>query len=199
MNDEWARSTRVRRIAHWLLHYSYTLIWGCTVEGLEHLPAEGGIIIAGAPHTSYFDIVMAIGAGPKRVLLGVTKAEAFKTPFVGWFLRKAGAIPLDRKSGAAGLRAAIEALAAGGCIGIFPEGTRSKTGELGRAKAGMGYLASRSGALVVPVRLIGMFGFPWTRKIGVRFGPALRFDDPAADSAACQAFAQSVLERAFSL
>ena len=199
MADEWARSTRVRRFAHWFLHYAFTLIWRLEVTGLENLPAEGGVLIAGGPHTSNMDIIMAVGAGPKRSMRGVTKIEAFKVPFVGWFLRKADSIPLDRKSSAGGMRAAIEALKTGSCVGIFPEGTRSKTGEPGAAKSGTGFLASRSGAVVVPVRLVGMRGFPWTRKVGVRFGAPMRLDDPRADSAACQAFSQAVLERAFSL
>lgn len=203
-SDEWGRSALVRRAVHWTLYWFFRVFCGLRVEGLEHIPAEGACIVAGGPHVSYWDIVMALAAGHagwphKRVMRGLTKAEAFRVPLVGWFLREAWAIPLDRKGGIAGLRAAIEALGQGGCVGIFPEGTRSKTGAPGRAKAGVGYIASRSGAPVVVAKLEGMWGFPFTRRVAVRFGPALRFENKDADSAECQAFAQTVLERSLSL
>ena len=198
-SDEWRRSSSVRRAAHWLLYWLFRLVHGLRVEGLENLPESGPCIVAGAPHVSYLDIVMPIAGGPRRAMRGLIKAEAFKVPVLGWFLLKCWSIPLDRKGGIAGLRAAIVALEQGGCVAIFPEGTRSKTGEPGRAKAGVGYIASRSGAPVVLCKIEGMWGYPLTRRIVVRFGPTMRFEKKDADIAECQAFAQSVLDRALSL
>lgn len=199
MGDELRRASAVRRAAQPLFALIFRTFWRFEVEGLEHLPETGGVIVAGAPHLSYFDVVMAVGAGYKRVLLALTKAEAYDKPGLGWFLRAAGTIKLDRKGGdISGLRSAIDALKAGGCIGMFPEGTRSKTGEPGRAKQGTGFLASRAGVPVVPMRIFGMREFPFTR-LKVRFGPAMRLEDPEADRAACLAFSEAVLARALSL
>jgi 1-acyl-sn-glycerol-3-phosphate acyltransferase len=200
MSDEWRRSAWVRRAVHWALYWWFRVVHGLRVEGLENLPEEGACIVAGGPHVSYLDIVMPLAGGPKRVMRGLIKAEVFTIPVVGWFLRKAWSIPLDRKGGIAGLRAAIDALEhQGGCVAIFPEGTRSKTGAPGRAKAGVGYIASRSGAPVVLCKLEGMWGYPFTRRVVVRFGPSVRFEKKDADIAECQAFAQSVLDGALSL
>jgi 1-acyl-sn-glycerol-3-phosphate acyltransferase len=198
MGDEWARSSRLRKLAQPLFSFFFRTFWRFEVEGLEHLPETGGVIVAAAPHLSYFDVVIAVGTGPKRVLLALTKAEAYDIPGLGWFLRSAGTIKLDRKGDVGGLRHAIETLEKGGCVGLFPEGTRSKTGVPGRAKMGTGFLASRARVPVVPLRIFGMRGFPFAR-LKIRLGEPLRLDDPSADRQACLEFSQKVLDRALSL
>jgi 1-acyl-sn-glycerol-3-phosphate acyltransferase len=200
MGAEWDRCSRVRKVSQAVLSAVFRACWGLTIEGTENLPEEGGVIVAAAPHLSIFDVVIAVATGPRRVMLAMTKAEAYDVPGLGWWLRKTGTIKLERKgAGDVGaLRLTIDALKEGKCVGLFPEGTRSKTGVPGRAKQGTGFLAARSGAAVVPLRVIGMKDFPFTR-LTVRIGAPMRLDDPEADREACLAFSQSVLDRALSL
>lgn len=147
------------------------------VSGLEHVLPEGPLIVAGN-HTGFLDgpLVTAWVPRPIRTL---TKVEIFKG-FPGKALVYLGQIPVDRDiPDRTALRGAREELAAGGAVGVFPEGTRGD-GELGRIKDGIGYLAARSGAPIVPVAVIGtQQALPKGAKIPrrshevhVAFGPA---------------------------
>jgi 1-acyl-sn-glycerol-3-phosphate acyltransferase len=116
--------------------------WGrLQVSGLEHMPLEGPVLLAGN-HDSYWDpIAIGIAALPRRQIRALAKSTLWK-PGVGKVLDGMGQIPIDRGAGDAGaLQRAIEELRAGACIGIFPEGTRSLGREL-RARSGFGRLAA---------------------------------------------------------
>jgi 1-acyl-sn-glycerol-3-phosphate acyltransferase len=116
--------------------------WGrLKVEGLEHLPADGPILLA-ANHDSYWDpVAIGLAAMPKRQIHALAKSSLWK-PGTGWILDGMGQIPIQRGKGdARALDSAIDALKAGACIGVFPEGTRSLGREL-RARSGFGRLAA---------------------------------------------------------
>lgn len=132
------------------------------VEGAEHIPATGPVIIA-SNHLSFVDsMVIPIAAGRKVGFLG--KAEYMQgTGLSGWLGRLwfgefGGMIPVDRSDARAAARSielAAEHLAAGGAFGIYPEGTRSRDGRLHKGRTGVGRLALASGAPVVPCALVG--------------------------------------------
>lgn len=116
--------------------------WGrLEVEGLEHLPASGPLLLAGN-HDSYWDpVTIGIAGLPRRQIQALAKAELWKFPGLGPILNGMGQIPIDRGKGDAGaLERAIADLRAGACIGVFLEGTRSKGREM-RARSGFGRLA----------------------------------------------------------
>ncbi|MDE2038796.1 MAG: 1-acyl-sn-glycerol-3-phosphate acyltransferase [Elusimicrobia bacterium] len=199
MGAEWERAPRLRRWPNALLDAFLRLACGVDVEGLAHLPETGPAIIAAAPHTAYLDgPLLAVAAAPRRCVWALTKAEVFKVPVLGRFLRRVGTIALDRRGDLKAMRAALELLENGGCLLVFPEGTRSKAGAPGRAKAGVGFLAARSRAPVVPARLLGVARFPRER-LGVRFGAPQRLADGDADRDACQRFADGIMARAILL
>lgn len=199
MGRDWGGAPQFRRCVSAFVSSALRLIWGLEVEGLEYVPEEGPLIVA-SNHAAIVDgAIAAVSVAPKRYWLPLTKQEAYRLPVIGWFLRRVGTIPIDRRGDVQALRAALDVLQSGGCLGIFPEGTRSKTGLPGKPKAGVGFLASRSGAPVTPARIFETRRFPLTRSLRVRFGPPMRLDDRDADHAACQAFAESVMERVFSL
>ncbi len=115
--------------------------WGrLEVSGLEHVPLEGPLLMAGN-HDSYWDpIAFGIAGLPRRQIRALAKSSLWK-PGIGKVLDGMGQIPIDRGAGDANaLTRAIEELRAGACIGIFPEGTRSLGREL-RARSGIGRLA----------------------------------------------------------
>jgi len=116
--------------------------WGrLEVSGLEHLPSSGPVLIAGN-HDSYWDPVAIGEAGLKRrQIRALAKSSLWKNPVLGKILDGMGQIPIDRGKGDSGaLDRAIDELRAGACIGIFPEGTRSRGREL-RARSGFGRIA----------------------------------------------------------
>jgi 1-acyl-sn-glycerol-3-phosphate acyltransferase len=116
--------------------------WGrLRVEGVEALPADGPVLIAGN-HDSYYDpLMIGFAARERRQIRALAKAELWKAPLLAPVLDGMGQIPIDRGAGDAGaLDTAIEELRNGACIGVFPEGTRSRGKEL-RARSGIARLA----------------------------------------------------------
>jgi 1-acyl-sn-glycerol-3-phosphate acyltransferase len=123
------------------------------VTGCQNVPETGPVIIA-SNHLSWIDIPL-IPAFLKRKVVYMAKAETFKGK-MGWLVRFFGAFPVKRgEADRQSLRAAEEQLKAGRMLGIFPEGTRSKIHTLGQAHAGMGMIALRSGAPIIPVAIYG--------------------------------------------
>ena len=126
------------------------------VEGKEHVPASGPVILA-SNHRSFLDSIFIPLVIRRRVTF-VAKAEYFDDKRVAWFFRGVGQIPIRREGGSASERAlqsAMEVLEAGGVFGIYPEGTRTRDGKLHRGHTGVARLALRSGAPIVPVGLVG--------------------------------------------
>ena len=126
------------------------------VEGLEHVPAEGPLILA-SNHVSFCDSIFLPMVLRRRVTF-VAKAEYFDDPKTSWFFRAAGQIPIRRDGGSASegaMAAARGVLEAGGVFGIYPEGTRSPDGRLYRGHTGVARLALQCRCPIVPVAMIG--------------------------------------------
>lgn len=166
-------------------------LWGrLTVEGLEHVPAHGPMLIVGN-HDSYWDpVVIGIATKPRRQIRALAKSSLWKVKGLNKVLDGMGQIPILRGSGDAGaLDAAIAELRAGACIGVFPEGTRSLGRKL-RPRSGLGRLsAAVPEAVIVPVAVTGTTDiprFPKRPRLHVRFLPpaeGLRPGESASDLA----------------
>lgn len=116
----------------------------------NNLPSEGRYIIA-ANHISGFDPI-TVGIGQKRCIRYMGKAELFKSKFSAWFFTKLGAFPVERGKGDwDSINNAKQMIDNGDAIGIFIEGTRSKTGELLRPKSGAVLLAHQMNCDIIPV------------------------------------------------
>jgi 1-acyl-sn-glycerol-3-phosphate acyltransferase len=151
-------------------------LWGrLEVEGLEHVPAEGPLIIAGN-HDSYWDpVVIGIAAMKRRQIRALAKSSLWKVKGMNRVLSGMGQIPIVRGTGDAdALDRAISELRDGACIGIFPEGTRS-LGRTLRPRSGLGRLvAAVPEAVVVPTAVEGSTDiprFPKRPRLRVRFLP----------------------------
>jgi 1-acyl-sn-glycerol-3-phosphate acyltransferase len=161
------------------------------VFNAENVPLTGPVIIA-SNHESFLDPPL-VGAATKREINYLARESLFRFPGVGWVLRNVNAVPVDREGGgAAGLRAILDRLLKGDAIILFPEGTRSRTGELQAAKSGIGLTVIKSEAPVVPVRVFGTFEalgrhhiFPRPRKVIVKFGEPMHFAELRAEAATC--------------
>ena len=109
------------------------------VEGREHIPRRGPVILA-PNHRSFLDSIFIPLVLRRRVTF-VAKAEYFDDPKTAWFFRGVGQIPIRREGGSASERAlesATEVLEAGGVFGIYPEGTRTRDGKLHRVRVPSG-------------------------------------------------------------
>lgn len=147
--------------------------WRLTVDGIEHLPDAGPVIIA-ANHVSFLDSPLLMFELPRRVWM-FGKAEYLHSPITRALFPAVGMIPLDRGGGRAALtalRSGLQVLDRGQCLGIFPEGTRSRDGRLYRGHSGLAWLAFKSGAPILPV---GIRGTAEVQPPGARL-PRLRGD-----------------------
>jgi 1-acyl-sn-glycerol-3-phosphate acyltransferase len=126
------------------------------VEGLENFPKEGGVLLC-TNHISNFDPPVVGVTAPRKVFF-MAKAELFKVPILKNLLDNFGTFPVNRGgSDREALRTGLKILKEGNVLGFFPEGTRSKNGELGKGQAGAGFFALRSTAAVVPCAIIGPY------------------------------------------
>ncbi|QIG46000.1 1-acyl-sn-glycerol-3-phosphate acyltransferase [Nocardioides anomalus] len=163
-------------------------VWRPTVRGLEHVPREGGVILA-SNHLSFADSVVIPTVAPRKVVF-LAKSDYFTgTGLKGlasraWF-EGMGMLPVDRddtKAALASLDIALDVLGRGEAFGIYPEGTRSRDGRLYRGRTGVAHLALTAGVPVVPVGLSGTerlqpvgSNLPRVVKVSVAFGPPLDF------------------------
>jgi 1-acyl-sn-glycerol-3-phosphate acyltransferase len=148
--------------------------WGrLDVEGLEVLPAEGPALIVGN-HDSHWDpVAVGVAAIRRRQIKALAKSTLWDVRGLAPVLDGMGQIPIERGAGdVSALSRAIEELRAGACIGVFPEGTRSR-GEVLRPRSGVGRLALEvPAAKLVCVAIEGtseMTGFPRRPRIRTRF------------------------------
>jgi 1-acyl-sn-glycerol-3-phosphate acyltransferase len=137
------------------------LIWRPRIEGRENIPMHGPVILA-ANHLSFVDSMIIPMVAPRRVTF-IAKAEYFETRGVKGRLMRAfftaiGAIPVrrgDHRAAMDSLDQSLSVINSGGVFMIYPEGTRSRDGRLYRARVGIGWLALKSGAPIVPVGVRG--------------------------------------------
>jgi 1-acyl-sn-glycerol-3-phosphate acyltransferase len=163
-------------------------IWGrLEVEGLETLPESGPVLVVGN-HDSHWDpVTVGVAAIRRRQIKALAKAELWNVRGLAPVLNGMGQIPIERGAGDAdALARAIEELQRGACIGVFPEGTRSR-GKVLRARSGVGRLALEvPEAKLVCVAIEGTTGytrFPRRPRISTRFfepagGQAQPGEDP---------------------
>ena len=170
-----------------LLPPIFKAVWRPAVEGLEHIPADGPLILA-SNHLSFADSIVIPVVVPRKVVF-MAKEDYFTGPGLkgraikAWF-EMLDMIPVDRDDSRSAVHAidvALEVLGRGEAFGVYPEGTRSRDGRLYRGRTGVAHLALVSGAPIVPVGLIGTERLqpvgttvPRIVKVKVRFGPPIR-------------------------
>lgn len=147
----WARG--VELLARWVVGITFR------AEGREHFP-KGPFIVA-AQHQSSFETYRIFLEVPRPVF--VLKKELTRIPFIGWYIYRAGLVPIDRNGGASAmrrmLRAAELAKSRGETIVIFPEGTRTKPGTHRDYQPGVAGLYKHLNIPVVPMALNS--GYLW--------------------------------------
>ena len=149
------------------------------IEGTEHLRREDGFIIASNHVSGYDPVFLSLAAyRVKKRINYMAKEELIKIPLIGRVLRALGAFPVRRGMGDRGaLDTAAKIVTDGKIFGIFPEGTRSKTGKLLPGKSGVAVISARTRCDVVPASIyIEGAKLRWLTKVTVRVGKPIAFE-----------------------
>jgi len=152
-------------------------------SGRENVPMTGPLLVV-SNHQSHLDPVL-IGIASPRQVGALARASLFVGPF-GWLIRSFGAVPVERGSATAGIRALLGMLKAGEAAIVFPEGTRTEDGNLRPFQSGFCAIARRSGAAIAPTTINGAFAalprgakFPRLKPITLRFQQPILPDEIA--------------------
>jgi 1-acyl-sn-glycerol-3-phosphate acyltransferase len=182
--------------------------WKFQMTGLEHIPREGGAVLA-SNHIGFVDFVLDGFPAERRgrVVRFMAKKEAFDHPVGGPVLRSMHHIPVDRSAGADSLDAAVDYCRQGELVGIFPEATISRSFEIKEVKSGAARIAAQAGVPLIPMVLFGTQrimtkgkklslprGLPITVRIGEPLHPT--GDDPAGETEQLHARLQTLLDEA---
>jgi 1-acyl-sn-glycerol-3-phosphate acyltransferase len=160
-----------------------TVFFGLKVYDMHHVPRTGGCLIV-ANHQSFLDPPM-IGCRLPRPTSYFAKSELFDNKFFGNFLRKLYAFPVRQGEGDIGaVREAIRRLQEGHALVLFPEGSRSPTGDLQPLSPGVGLIVKKARVPVIPAVIDGSFKawprgqkLPNTGNVHVQFGPPMHVAD----------------------
>lgn len=144
---------RVYWLFYWLIRSAYRILLLGDIKGLQNMPSSGAVIMA-SNHASHFDPPI-LGCNLKRIVVYFARKTLWKPGFASWWLDSVGAIPIDRdgESDIRAMKSTLHALKAGAALSLFPEGTRSPDGNLQSAKPGIGLIAAKSQAMVIPCRI----------------------------------------------
>ena len=126
------------------------------VTGRENVPSTGGCLLV-SNHLTQIDSFLIQYVAPRHVLF-MAKAEIFTHPVTDYFFRHLGAFPVHReRQDRWALKYALERLANGRALGLYPEGERSKRQQLQAAKVGPAYLAMKSKRPLIPIAITGTY------------------------------------------
>ena len=176
---------RVRPL-YWLIRFTafvfFKVFYRITIKNIENVPLSGGAIIA-PNHASMLD-PPAVGSIIPREVSFFAKKELFRIPMLREFLQYVKTIPVDRKGYSAGaLKDIVRCLKNGRAVIIFPEGTRTKTGDFLQPKKGAAMTAVMAGVPIVPCWVQGSYhAKPLFSKITIHFLPPFSPDEIEAET-----------------
>ncbi len=145
----------------WLIYAVGVLAYGVRYRGRENIPKMGAVLVV-SNHQSHFDPPL-VGAGCSRRMNYLARDTLFRFGPLGWLIHSLDAIPIDRDGmGLTGIKESLRRLKRGEMVLIFPEGTRSRDGEMAPFRPGFTVLAARSNAWILPAAIEGAFD-AWPR------------------------------------
>ncbi|PTX59883.1 1-acyl-sn-glycerol-3-phosphate acyltransferase [Melghirimyces profundicolus] len=162
------------RCFHFLFRVLFSTLYRVEIRGAENIPSSGPVVVC-CNHINTLDPPL-LGSAMERPVRFMAKRELFDIPVLSFLIRRFGAFPVNRgATDKRALKQALEVLKQGEVLGVFPEGTRSKSGKLGKAHTGAAFIALKGGARLVPAAIIGPYRL--FRPIRVHFGSPMDLED----------------------
>jgi len=179
-------TSRPSKLWYWIERRVFDVIfhtfWPLRAYGRENVPKVGAAIVV-SNHLSMLD-PFVVAYAISRYISFMAKEELFRNPIVRFFVRVTGAFPVDRsRMDAATMRTAMDLLKAGNLLGMFPEGTRSTSGDLQEFRNGAVRMAARMRVPIIPTavyntqRALPPGKFVRPARIGIRFGEPIEFTE----------------------
>ncbi len=194
MNEMGEPTIPQRSLAQWFIYYITLWCAFLTLKflfrfkrfGVSNIPRTGGVLLV-ANHQSYIDPPLVAVSMMHRQMHAMARASLFESKLFGWYIRMLNTIPLreDGKGDTAPMKDALARMNRGAAVVIFPEGSRSETGEIGEFQRGAGLLIKRSKCPVVPMAIEGAFE-AWPRgrtlprfrtRVWVQIGTPIEHDE----------------------
>ncbi len=152
-----------------LFKLMFVLLYRCKSSGQENIPKDCGVIIA-PNHMSFFDPPLT-GCFMKQDLYFMAKQELFSVPVLGFLIKRTNAFPVKRgKQDLNAFRNAFSLLKNKKALLMFPEGTRSKTGVMGKARAGVGMVSCNCQVPIVPVKITNTNNMKRFKRLEIKYG-----------------------------
>lgn len=173
-------SKAVLEVIRWFLRGSFLVFFRLRVRNVKNCPMQGPLLVA-SNHASHADPVLLGGTVPRRIRF-LARSSLFRSRPFRALIEFFGAVPIEREGiGLGGVRTTVDLLRQESAVIVFPEGTRSRDGSVGKLQGGLATIAKRSGAPILPVWIDGSHnvlprGTKWPRptKVEVRYGRAFR-------------------------
>jgi len=165
------------------VYWFFKIIWRLKINNRKGVPRTGPLIVA-VNHRSAADPPL-IGITVPRVVHFMAKEELFRFAPFAWLLGKLHARPLNRSGDISALKSALQILEEKGAMIVFPEGTRSKTDEFRKPKMGVGLLAKKTGAPILPTYIHNSGALGKFKRLSVTYGTVMdaskldRYEDVA--------------------
>ena len=168
----------------WFLSRTFSVsLFGFRFKVMERLPESGGVLVLSS-HQSHLDPLL-LGLATNRRLSSLARSSLFKFGPFGNAIAALGAVPIDRSaSSVTAMRTVIQRLRKGAAVIVFPEGTRTSTGQIGEMKKGFALLAKRAAVPIAPVAIVGAYEcwprfhmFPRPGRIRLHFGTVITADE----------------------
>lgn len=176
------------QVSKYCVRFLGFLFWRTRAQNMKLLPANGGALLC-SNHQSYLDPIV-VGMFCRRRINYLARESLFRSRLFGGLIRAYDAIPIQREGlGIAGIKETLKRLKRGEVVLMFPEGTRTKDGNLQPLKAGFSTLAKRAKVPIVPVAIHGLYEvwprrqkLPGLGKVRVVFGEAIPADEVVESS-----------------
>ena len=166
-------------LAKFLVRLYFMIMFRLRFEGRENIPKDTTVIYA-CNHRSNADPPL-LGCGARGKFAFMAKEELFRNKLFAWLIRSLGAFPVARGKGDTGvIDTAVDRLNSGRSLMIFPEGTRSKDGKVGKGHTGAALISAKAGKPIIPV------GICYGEKLRFRSPLTVRFGEPIAPDEYCE-------------